>query len=267
MENLPINSDTINKSIDLIDESTKETRKEIDKTTAKGFEKLAQLIWASPVGRAIDLYIAERPYKMEKALEEMKQKYESIPAPFKVEPSSYIALKGVNELNYSLDEEHLKEMFQNLLVSDMDSRKKNKVLPSYIEMIKQLSKEDAEFLKLLKSSSTYNSGLYLISLQKKNNDNSYNWRNKYLLIQYYVQNDEFYLKTAIQVPDKILDNLLRLRIVDIPSGENFTYKPLYEQLFEYAQKAESSVFQELGYQKQILKITSFGKDFIDICLS
>lgn len=267
MEDLPINSDTINKSIDLIDESTKETRKEIDKTTAKGFEKLAQLIWASPVGRTIDLYIAERPYKMEKALAEMRQKYEPIPVEYKVEPSPYIALKGVNELNYSLDEEHLKEMFQNLLVSDMDARKKNRVLPSYIEIIKQLSREDAEFLKILKSSSTYDSGLYLISLKEQIDDNSYNWRNKYLLIQYYIQNNEFYLKTAIRVSDKILDNILRLRIVDIPAGENFAYTPLYEQLFKYAQKSETSLNEQLDYQKEILKVTSFGKDFIDICLS
>ena len=34
MEEIPINADTTNKALDMIDESTKETRKELDKTGA-----------------------------------------------------------------------------------------------------------------------------------------------------------------------------------------------------------------------------------------
>lgn len=151
MEELPINTDTVNKVLDIADESTKETRKELDKTTAKGVNKLAQLFWASPIGIKADVYIQERPYKMKKAIEEMQMKYnKNIPVEYQVEPSSYIALKGMNELNYCLDEEYLKEMFQNLLISDMDSRKQSKILPSYIEIVKQLSQDDAKTLKFLK---------------------------------------------------------------------------------------------------------------------
>lgn len=146
MQELPINTDTINKSIDIIDESTKETRKELDKISAKGVHKLSQLFWASPLGGKADVYIQERPYKLKKALEEMQAKYDLIPTEYQVEPSSYIALKGVNELNYSLEEDYIKEMFQNLLIADMDSRKQNKVLPAYIEIVKQLRIEDASFL-------------------------------------------------------------------------------------------------------------------------
>ncbi len=61
---------------------------------------------------------------MKKELEKMQAKYDNIPQEYQVEPSSYIALKGVNELNYALEEDHLKEMFENILISDMDSRKK-----------------------------------------------------------------------------------------------------------------------------------------------
>ncbi len=60
MKNLPIDSETINKSLDILDDTTKETRKEIDKTTAKGVSKLAQLFWASPIGRKADIYISQK---------------------------------------------------------------------------------------------------------------------------------------------------------------------------------------------------------------
>ena len=76
MHELPINTDTINKSIDIIDETTKETRKELDKRSAKGVHKLSQLFWASPLGIKADVYIQERPYKLKKALEEMQVKYD-----------------------------------------------------------------------------------------------------------------------------------------------------------------------------------------------
>lgn len=49
MAELPINADTVNKTINVVDESTKETRKELDKKAAKGINKLAQLFWASPI--------------------------------------------------------------------------------------------------------------------------------------------------------------------------------------------------------------------------
>lgn len=74
MDELPINAETTNKALDFIDESTKETRKELDKTGAKGVNKLAQLLWASPIGRKADIYIAERPYKMEKELKKNASK-------------------------------------------------------------------------------------------------------------------------------------------------------------------------------------------------
>ena len=79
----------------------------------------------------------------------MQAKYDNIPVEYQVEPTSYIALKGVNELSYALEEEHLKEMFENLLIADMDSRKQSKVLPAYIEIIKQLNKDDAKLFKTI----------------------------------------------------------------------------------------------------------------------
>lgn len=102
MKKLPINAETTNKALDIINESTKESRKELDKTGAKGINKLAQLFWASPIGRKADIYISERPYKMKIELKKMQAKYDNIPIECQVEPTSYIALKGVNELGYAL---------------------------------------------------------------------------------------------------------------------------------------------------------------------
>lgn len=258
MENLPINADTINKAIYVVDESTKETRKEIDKTTAKGVNKLAQLFWASPIGRKADIYIAERPYKMEKELKRMQAKYDRIPAEYQVEPSSYIALKGVNELNYALEEEHLKEMFENILISDMDSRKKSKVLPAYLEIVKQLSKDDAKLLKFIKDNRLSQEAIIKLKINSSPG---------FL----YPSNDIFLITPNgySLIPCIIIDNLSRLKIIET---DFFTYKTdenLYLDVFEKLKSEDpfTGLSNKLGYSKGLLKVTDFGKNFIDICLS
>lgn len=260
-----INSETINKTIDLVSDSSKKTREALDSNTSKGIYKVIELLKSTPLAIKADVYIAERPYKMQKAMEEMKRKYENVPVINRVEPSSYIALKSVQELSYCLDEDYLKNMFTNILISDMDNRKKSKVLPSYIEIIRQLSKDDAELLTLLKSSTTYNSGLYLIKL-KTQFETGFHWGDSYLLTNFRTQNEQFILEKALKLSNIVIDNLLRLGLIVIPEDEHFSYDNLYESLFEYAKQSQFTS-ENIKYSKKVLRVTDLGKNFIDICLS
>lgn len=269
MAEIPINADTINKTIDLANESTKETRKELDKTAAKGINKLAQLFWASPIGIKTDVYIAERPLKLEKALKEMQLKYNNnIPAEFQVEPSSYIALKGVNELNYSLDEEHLKEMFENLLISDMDSRKKTRVLPSYIEIIKQLSSDDAKFLKLLKDKKGSFCSIELIA--KRDNNPITMYFGKYIIYDY-VKNSSITKYSNQKLNPLVTDSLEKEKLIEMKYNSHFPDKDdEYECLFNSAKSNFHQKLDEnyrLSCKKGYVKLTALGQVFVDICLS
>lgn len=265
MDNLPANSDTINKAIDIVDESTKETRKELDKTAAKGISKLAQLFWASPLGIKADVYIAERPFKLEKALKEMQTKYDNnIPAEYRVEPSSYIALKSVNELNYSLDEDYLKEMFENLLISDMDSRKKGNVLPSFIEIIKNLSSNDAKFLKLLK---TEGKGVACsVQMIAINGRGSVVYYDKYIITNY----DDKSNCSVKRIDWLTLENLEKEKIIETRYNESLQDRnEEYDYLFNSA-KSNFPYKLEEGYRlsckKGIISLTAMGSKFVDICI-
>lgn len=262
MEQLPINADTTNKIVDIANESTKEIRKEIDKTAAKGFSKLAQLFWATPLGIKADVYIQERPYKLEKEIKKMQAKYDCIPAEYQVEPSSYIALKGVNELEYCLEEDHLKEMFENLLISDMDSRKKSKVLPSYIEIVKQLSKDDADILKYFYDKNMYSEAIMKIRYDYFSGGFKYYSNNIFLLV-----NDNYKILDSI-----VIDNLSRLNLINVSFDTQLNEPSLYNSTFERIKKLPEfnnipSKLFELGHSDGLIKITDFGKNFIDICLS
>ena len=52
----------------------------------------------------------------------------------------------MDRLKYNLDEDYLVEMYTNILISDMDSRTKNKCHVCFVEILKQLSKNDLEVL-------------------------------------------------------------------------------------------------------------------------
>jgi hypothetical protein len=77
-------------------------------------------------------------------------KLEAIPIENRVEPSVKIfkrVLEGVTEVP---DEPLLKEMFANLLVSDMNTATKSKVHPKMVSMLADLSVEEAKFLQAFK---------------------------------------------------------------------------------------------------------------------
>jgi hypothetical protein len=77
-------------------------------------------------------------------------KLEAIPAKNRVEPSVKIfkrVLEGVLEVP---DEPLLKEMFANLLVSDMDTETKSKVHPRFASILADMTTTEAKFLQAFK---------------------------------------------------------------------------------------------------------------------
>ena len=267
MADLNVKSETIDKAIDIISESTKESRTALDSNTSKGINKFFELLKSTPIGIRLDTYIAERPYKLEKAMNEMKSKYKQIPENNRVEPSSYIALQTVNNLNYALDEDYLKDMFISILISDMDARKKTRVKPAYIEMVKQLSREDTNFLKMLKENNL-TQAMPIIQVKWSFNDGGFvNFEDKILINP----NNK---KTTI-IDSIVLNNLLRLQILSIPNGVFLmNCKDCYNYAFEEVKKGNlfniQSIVQsdmKLDFNKEKLELTPLGKEIIDICLS
>ena len=109
--------------------------------------------------------------KLNNFQKELEQKTSTIPFENLVEPKINILGPTVEGLKYNLDEEYIKDMFTNILLADMDNRKQNNVLPSYIEIVKQLSAEDAKFLKFSKTNQLKNEPI--IQLQINTKDGGY----------------------------------------------------------------------------------------------
>lgn len=193
--------------------------------------------------------------KLNNYAKELENRAKQIPEENLVHPRVNILGPAIDGLKYNLDEEYIKEMFTNILVSDMNNKKQNKVLPAYIEIIKQLSKDDATFLKTLKESSSYMNGFFCIELH--NND-------KYMLLNYSDNDGKLSDFNIIKLNSIIVDNLLRLRLIEIPD-RMFINEKVYEKMFEIIH--QPTIICAVRYTPRILSVTNFGRNFIDICLS
>lgn len=81
--------------------------------------------------------------------EDLSKKASAIPLDQLVEPKASIAGPALQALAFSHEEVNLKEMYLNLLANAMDGRVKDSVHPSFVEIIKQISAEEARLLQFV----------------------------------------------------------------------------------------------------------------------
>lgn len=199
--------------------------------------------------------------KLEDYANELKNKAKGIPLENLVYPRVNILGPTIEALKYNLDEEYIKELFTNILISDMDNRKQSKVLPAYIEIVKQLSQNDAILLKFFKEQNIKNEPVIKPKYIFENGGFIYASDNIGLLY-----NEDYIILSAI-----VLDNLSRQKLIEINFDESRHNTTIYDKAFEKIKLCDE--FQrlpdnaKLGYSKGLLKTTSFGQNFIDICIS
>lgn len=65
-------------------------------------------------------------------------------------PDPHIAVPALQYISYCMDNDELRDMYANLLANSMNKVVKNGVHPGFVEIIKQLSPDEARLLKQFK---------------------------------------------------------------------------------------------------------------------
>ena len=200
--------------------------------------------------------------KLENYSIDLENKAKSIPQEYLTNPKVNILGPVFDGLKYNLDEEHIKEMFTNILLSDMDKRTQSKVLPSYIEVVKQLSSEDAQMLKFFKENNIKNEPIMKLKYILKSTGYIYTTNNLIL-----IQNNSYDILDSI-----IIDNLLRLKLINIKFDELRNDRTPYNSVFEQIKQRKEfnplpQNVEKLDHTDGLIQISDFGQNFIDICLS
>lgn len=238
---------------------------------SKGITKLLSVV-TTFIDNATYKYIANSEMKKKQFLEELTQKYNSIPEDSLKEPNINILGNVMDSLKYNLNEDYLVEMYTNILISDMDSRTKNKCHICFVEILKQLSKNDLEVLKriyMMKHTSSIPFGKLNI-VDSNNKSLKYEFHSPI-----YITNIDNYVIDDYNAFSTSIENLNRLGLIEINYIKYYTDKAIYDLLIQKVLSSCTHILNDLrsdnpeatfGCEKAILTINNLGYDLMQICL-
>lgn len=185
----------------------------------------------------------------------LAEKLKHIPEEKIVEPEPYVAVPALQQMSYSFDSEELRELYANLLASSMNIDTKYDVHPAFVDIIKQLTPDEAKLLRYFSKQEVIPAvSIHLKAASGKG----------YMVLK----------EIHVLIPDNILSvpqsvevyiqNLIRLKLLDIPSGIYYTTDSLYTTIEESVNYAGVSK-EQIAFERMVINITSFGKQFIKMC--
>lgn len=213
-------------------------------------------------------YNIKAKYKLEDYAKSLEEKLKEIPEEKLINPKINVIGPAFEALKYNMDESLLKDMFTNLIINSANIDYRGKVLPSYVEIIKQLDPRDALFLTNFKESDISSFRCITLKISTESGKGYAKPGNNFILICKNNSVKPTFIHT-LKLDNIIIDNLERLKLVELNFNEWYTensylYDTLFNSVTTNIRVAEN---QTLSFDKGILKLTDFGKNFIDICLS
>lgn len=193
----------------------------------------------------------------------VQEKAAKIPEEKLTEPEAYVAIPAVQQLSYCYDSEELREMYANLLVSSMNKDTKSSVHPSFVDIIKQLTPDEAKLLHAIKDKGGY---IPLIDVQLKLGSD----RGHIKVLTNYTNICKGICENPLNVCAYI-ENLDRLKLIcileDIHLTDKKHYAPLENDQYILGYKqAPLSDGESIMIKQKSFYVTSFGSSFIKTCI-
>lgn len=178
------------------------------------------------------------------------------------EPSMSVVGPALEASKYYIEEETLREMFAKVIAAAMDKSKSTNVHHSFVEIIKQLSPDDAKNMTLFKQKPINPIVQFVEQFQ---NEKGYDVVRTNVFSGH---NDDI---ITGQENATSVTNLSRLGLVSISYEENFTEKSRYElyknSTFLSKLKAIPNFNQStFDIREGIMRLTPLGDTFIQVCL-
>ena len=155
--------------------------------------------------------------------ESVREKIQAIPEEKLVEPESYVAIPAMQQLSYCVNNEELRELYANLLASSMNADKKWQVHPAFVDIIKQLTPDEAKYIRNLQPVVFNANELIDVRIE-------YDTKGSGTTIISNFTNVGLELLDLPQNIGSYIDNLERLKLIYIPPTMSLTNKELYESI-------------------------------------
>lgn len=225
-------------------------------------------IWLS----SWDRWVVNREESIARTIDAMGSRVDEIPEDHLTEPPAHIAVPAIQQLSYCYDSEDLREMYANLLLSSMDDRVAEYVHPSFVQILKEISPDEAKLLGSMAGLGTDGPiSIPLIDLRivRSNEIVPSEWKT---IVSGY---NECCL-TVCEHPEQslvYLGNLDRLGILkrfDYYSEADKLAFEAYESseaIRDVMAKIELEDGKRFDFRRWSYRVTDFGQNFIKICVS
>lgn len=185
-------------------------------------ESLTQ-IWTLTLGRfsdsAYQKYKIKQAANLEKYANEVKSGIEKIPEENIQEPKMSVVGPALEASKFYIEEDEIRGMFAKLIASSMDKTQSINIHPSFVEIIKVLSPLDAQNLYSL-----YHGRDETISKIRVTNKENESYTDHFNHI--FLGNPECQDNNLIE---SSIDNLIRLKLVDVSYSEYKSDDSLYDK--------------------------------------
>lgn len=210
------------------------------------------------------LWVTEQQYNYERTKNLLAEKLKDTPVEKIVPPENYVAIPALQQISYCFDSDELRDMYANLLAASMQEDKKWGVHPSFVDIIKQLTPDEAKLLKALPAS-LYKYHPTIDVHVKLGADKGY---------QVVYSNYSTIANDICDCPQNIcayLENLDRLKLIELDKNTFLTDESVYDKLKNTPeiQKILGKPLaegQSYDFQKGCFRLTSFGLSFVKMCI-
>jgi hypothetical protein len=188
------------------------------------------------------------------------EKLKNVPEEKITTPPPQVAGPAVEALRYAGHDLNLRELYANLLASAMNKDTIHKAHPGFVEVIKNLSSDEAVLLKVFISNTQYP----LLDIKATLKDGSgYN-----IMSSNYSHLSKLVSLARPDLVPTYLNNLCRLGILEIPAMVHISTPNTYEALetdrgLEATKMLIEDVMQRnLEFDRKLVRPTVFGQQFI-----
>ena len=215
----------------------------------------------------LEKWILNREYNIEETKKLLEKKLESIDPNLIEEPEPHIAVPAIQYISYCMDNEELRDMYANLLANSMNKVVKKGVHPGFVEIIKQLSPDEAKILKYFNHTDT----IPVIDLRRENEK-----KQGVVEVNNFSDIGEKVGCEDIIGIGKSFDNLIRLGLIERAGAyRSLVNKDSYTSIKEHPYirarieeiKHNPEPYNKPSFTESYLYITDFGKAFCNICLN
>lgn len=249
----------VGKAIDKVPEIYDDGLKPATKESGKVLALIPQTINAALA--PLRQWIAQKEYNVAETEKLLAQKLEKVEYQKIVSPESYVAVPAIQAIAYSMNSEELRELYANLLAKSMYIETKERVHPSFVEIIKQMSPIDALVFKKIMGREVNP----MINLIMKNE------KGEFRTIITNVTDINIVSQELIGVS---IDNLTKQNLLSVPDDGFYSNEKVYDSILqtEFYDNQKNINRRtvdgfEFTYTKKMINKTNLGKLFYKVCVA